>query len=341
MLSSFLYSLVASPSSVIATIILLVAAFEASYLLRVAKRRLWGGQKDADDTSSDGSTTRRKATPASNSLPCLDFNDLETPVEPHITPLTSLPPFTTVPTETVALNPLGSASKVSLLPLEGSLDLDKEISKKFARVPMQRLSSAEQRLGTAIQAAMGVIRAAVSGPRRRPKAPGGVDALEVIRKLRAGTSKPNTYGCASKLGGKIVLVESHDSHPRHLPMPLPSNDRQTKELIGFARKVSHRCADCTRPLTAPSTSMLCERCDAASKAKVSTANSDEKGWEFAKTRRRRTKSDKQSRKTSKTSRGGRRSGRGRNQKAKGAAGSTSNTPTNKRRRRPTQRAVVG
>mmetsp|Transcript_15239 Transcript_15239/g.21415 ORF Transcript_15239/g.21415 Transcript_15239/m.21415 type:complete len:337 (-) Transcript_15239:349-1359(-) len=295
-----LSSMLSSPTAIVGTVLMLLVAFEAHYLLHLALKRR-KARRQLRASSKSISVVLPSATDAGSK------GDIETPTVAH--PLPPLP------------LPKSSKKNKSIPSLPAKMHRDPPSNIKFlenvnlskgslSMVPMERMSSAEQRLGTAIEAAMEAMNRIQSTDDAC-----AVKPLEVIDRLRS-RGKPHKgvaqFGCATVTGTKVTLIEDvQDVFRSNAPlMPSKADDEQTKSLIGTAKKVDRRCAECTRPLKEGNLSLFCSRCDSNDTAQETSPNTRENAeasnvkeivWETVRTRRRK-KSEKRSSGNKKSSR---------------------------------------
>jgi len=314
-------ALVSSPSACLATIVMILVAIEAHYLLYMALRR------------------RKSLTRKSLGLRRSKVRRKEVHVPEELSKVfPNLPKFKDLETENLLQKPscdTTAPKSISLLPLPLPLPDDftgklHSNVKSLAMVPMERMCSAEERLGGAIQTAMDVLDIfSIHQRAQKSKMQIPVKPLEVIRNLQNPAKVEQSeavFGCATVHGTRVTLIEQPTDTscmPGPLVMPSKADDDQTKSLIGKARKVHRRCAECTRPLPAHEDQnvFVCSRCSASGTSKEKRKQSKRKsarrsnaesqkndhfstnrkvqllddstdGWESVKTRRRR-RSEKQ------------------------------------------------
>mmetsp|Transcript_15179 Transcript_15179/g.18226 ORF Transcript_15179/g.18226 Transcript_15179/m.18226 type:complete len:336 (-) Transcript_15179:95-1102(-) len=273
-----------SPMAIVATVAMVLLVLEANYLLRMSLRRR--KQRKLKLGIASIKTSRLSSVQKET--------DIETPTTSKMPPLPRAPSTTGQKTATKEKVAMERCSKVKLLPLP---EYNKSnISPKLRAVPIERECSVEQRLGAAI---LNVIKSQEEQPVLEP--------IEIINKLRGKTKEIDAqYGCAVFNGSKVTFVEDLDdalkiahnnpegTSTRAVLMPSSTEDEQTKSLIGKARKVARRCAECTRPLISEdATTFVCSSCSTHKDTAAATANQDDTDneWQSVKPRRRR-KSEK-------------------------------------------------
>eukprot|EP00465_Bigelowiella_longifila_P010314 CAMPEP_0185263314 /NCGR_PEP_ID=MMETSP1359-20130426/13954_1 /TAXON_ID=552665 /ORGANISM="Bigelowiella longifila, Strain CCMP242" /LENGTH=331 /DNA_ID=CAMNT_0027850749 /DNA_START=113 /DNA_END=1108 /DNA_ORIENTATION=+ len=323
-----------SPMAIVATVAMVLLMLEANYLLRLSLRRRKQRKLKLNLASIK--------TPRLSSVK--EETDIETPTISKMhtsskmpTPLPRAPSTTgrkTTGQETIAKEDVAMEhnSKVKLLPLPEYNESN--ISAKLRAVPIERECSAEQRLGAAI---LNVFR-----PQQEQSV---IEPIEIINKLRGKTREINAqYGCAVLNGSKVTFVEDLDdalkiahstkgTSTRAVLMPSTAEDEQTKSLIGKARKVARRCAECTRPLMSEDANVfVCSSCSkhkGAAAPSASNQDDTDHEWQSVKPRRRR-KSEKRTNNKQK---------RGRNNRKLSPRGKTSSR-TSSNSKKMTARAVT-